>query len=643
MRAYPKICSLVFLLVLCRGALTAQAQAPADRKGPKEAASELRTQEKDKDHQGAASSALQNPAEQAASPVVTDAPELQHFLDHARMLLLRENFAELDKMADAVRSSKARFPGGGWKLSRFYEAVNNGDAGGYETDADWQSHLALLQRWTAARPQSITARLALADAYLRYAWAARGGGSANTVTDQGWRLFQERTKQAAKVLADAAALPSKCPHLYELAQEVALASGADMSQQRAIFEKAIEFEPLYFAYYQRYATALLPKWGGEPGETEAFAEESYRRVGGKQGAHIYFEIASNLCGRCGDFSADGFSWQKLQEGFAALEELYGLSLLKLNRFAFLAATYSDRAVAAKAFLRIGPNWDYTVWGTRARFELQRNWAGLPASPPALAPGPSQPPAPPLASAKLEEMLQFSDKSRNEGNWSESTQMAKQAIKTAEALPGTGVQLGRAYLIIASNEYSQGHIPKAQAMLDKAVSAVAERAGNDSIELALTLAQAALNAQVMNDYARAETNLRKAIEIREKRNGTFDPELSNDLTILGNLCQVRGQSKEAVELYQRAISIREATNSDDLALISPLEQLGMTYQNMGRNDEAESTFLRVLRLMESHFGLSSPTLMDPLSKLASLYHVMGKTADEEQTQKRLRAVQTEPPK
>lgn len=99
----------------------------------------------------------------------------------------------------------------------------------------------------------------------------------------------------------------------------------------------------------------------------------------------------------------------------------------------------------------------------------------------------------------------------------------------------------------------------------------------------------------------------------------------------------------MELYQRAISIREVTNSDDLALISPLEQLGMTYQNMGRNDDAESTFLRVLRLMESHFGLSSPTLMDPLSKLASLYHVMGKTADEEQTQKRLRAVQTEPPK
>jgi hypothetical protein len=282
MRAYPKICSLVFLLVLCRGALTAQVHAPADTKGPDEAASELRTQKNDKDHQGATSSPQQTPAEQAASPVVTDTPELQHFMDQARMLLLRENFAELDKMADAVRSSKARFPGGGWKLSRFYEAVNNRDAGAYETDADWQSHLALLQRWTVARPQSIAARLTLADAYLRYAWAARGEGYANTVTDQDWRLFQERTKQAAKVLADAAALPSKCPHLYELAQEVALASGADMSQQRAIFEKAIAFEPLYFAYYQRYATALLPKWGASRGKRKRLPKRATAELGGSR-------------------------------------------------------------------------------------------------------------------------------------------------------------------------------------------------------------------------------------------------------------------------------------------------------------------------------------------------------------------------
>jgi len=635
----PKIFSLILLLVVCHGALKAEAQTSAEDKSLGDVARESRTKTQATAHSEAVASALQNPAQQTTAAVVTNSPEVDRFIDQAKALLMREDFAELDKMADAVRSSKARVPGGGWKLSRFYEAVNNTTGGGYETDADWQNHLALLQRWTAARPQSITARVALAEAYLSYAWVARGGGYANTVTDQGWQLFQDRTKQAAKVLADATALPSKCPHWYELMQEIALAAGADKSQHRAIFEKAIEFEPLFFAYYQRYAIALLPQWGGEPGDMEAFAEESYRRVGGKEGAHIYFEIASNLCGRCGEFSADGFSWQKLQEGFAALEELYGLTPLKLNRFAFLAATYGDKAVAAKAFLRIGPNWDSTIWGSRAQFESQRSWAGLPASPPATEPTASQPALAPPASARVEQMLELADKGRNEGRWSESTQMAKQAIKTAESLPGTGLQLGRAYLIIANNEYYQGHIPEAQAMLDRAVSAVSQRAGPDSIELASTLAQAAMYAQVMNDYPQAEADLRRAIEIREKTNGPSDRELSNDLTILGNVCRVRGRNKEAMELYQRAISTSEAVQHDSLVLVSPLEQLGMMYQNMGRNEEAESTFLRLLQLMEGHLGLNSPALTDPLSKLVSLYHVMGKTASEERTQARLQAIQT----
>jgi len=314
--------------MFCGCHLTASAQSSTEPKDLGDAARELRNQ-KGANPQ-ATIPAVQNSAKQGAQSFVRDSYELQHFKDEAKALLLREKFAELDKMADTVRSSKARFPGGGWKLSRFYEAVSNADAGGFETERDWAGRLDLLRRWAAARPHSITARTALADTYLRYAWVTRGHGCANTVTDQGWRLFQERAKQSEKILADAAGLPSRCPPWYELTQEVAQALDADRSQQGSIFEKAIEFEPLYFAYYQWYATSLLPKWGGQPGETEAFAEESYRRIGGKEGAHIYFEIASNLCGRCGDFFPEGFSWQKLQEGFDALEELYGISSLKME-------------------------------------------------------------------------------------------------------------------------------------------------------------------------------------------------------------------------------------------------------------------------------------------------------------------------
>ena len=555
-------------------------------------------------------------------------------MENVRALLMRERFDELDKIADEVRSSKARFPGGGWKISRFYEALSKTSAGANATENDWQNHLGLFQRWTSARPKSITARVALGEAYLDYAWAARGNGYANTVTPEGWRLFEERSKQATRVLIDATTLPSKCPHWYEVMQDVALAAGANKNQHRAIFEQAIKFEPLYFAYYQRYAIVLLPKWAGEPGDVKALADETYRRVGGKQGAHLYFEIASNLCGSCGDFSASDFSWPKLQEGFAALEELYGLTPLKLNRFAYLAAAYGDKQVAAKAFLRIGPNWDSSVWGTRARFESQRSWAGPPANSPTASPSEAAPPP----TARVRETLQLAGRATSQGHWSESTQLAQELITIANPLPGTATEIGRAYLIMANNEYQQGHVLEAQSMVNRSISAVSAKAGANSIELASTLDRAALFAQVMNDYVRAEADLRQAIEIREKRNDPSDFEWSNELTLLGNLCRMRNRSKEAIESYQRAIRTHEGDRHNDLSLISPLEQLGLLYQDAHRYEEAKSTLLRLLDLMESHFGLGSPQLASPLSKLADLYHLMGETTSEARMRERLQAVQ-----
>ena len=636
-----KIRSLLVLSAICYGAILAEAQTPTDDKSLGDVARELRNQ---RVATGPAQTGVTSAPQTASPAVVTDSPEVERFMHEANALLMRERFVELDKMADEVRSSKARFPGGGWKLSRFYEALGRMNAGENATETDWQSHLAVFQRWMAARPQSITARVALAEAYLDYAWAARGNGYANTVTGNGWRLFEERSQQAAKVLIEAAALPAKCPYWTELMQQVALAAGADKNQHMAIFEKAIKFEPLYFAYYQRYAQALLLKWKGEPGDIKAFAEETYRRVGGKEGAHIYFEIASNLCGRCGDFSTDDFSWPRLKEGFSALEELYGLTPLKLNRFAFMAAAYGDQQAAARAFLRIGPYWDYSVWGSRARFESQRTWAGLPASPQPAWPAVSQQPdVGPPPTARVAEMLQAAGRATSQGRWSESTELAQQLINTANSLPGTATEIGRAYLIIANNEYRQGRISEAQTMVDRAVSAVAAKAGANSIELASTLDRASMFAQVMNDNARAEADLRRAIEIREKINGTADPGLSNELTMLGNVCRARGQTKEAFELYQRAITTREAVRPDDLALISPLEQLGLLYQDESRYQEAEGTFLRLLNLMEARFGLDSPQLTSPLSKLASLYHVMGKTASEENARARLQMIQNAQPK
>lgn len=575
---------------------------------------------------------------QVANQVVIDSSDLPSLQDSARLLLVEENFSALDKMADDLRQSKARLAGGAWKLFWFYKAVAQVANTGVAPDAEWQAHLALLQRWIDARPKSITARISLAEAYVDYAWSARGHGGSNSVTDQGWKIFRSRGQQAVAILVDAKKLNSRCPHWYYVMHEAALASGSDIAQLRSTFEEATQFEPYYFACYQQYATALLPKWFGEEGDSEAFAEQVYHKIGGKEGAHIYFEIAVSLIDSDSDFVPERFSWAKLQEGFAALDELYGLTQYKVNRFAFMATQYGDRAVAAKAFARIGPNWDQRVWGNEARFEAQRSWAGL-----SLAPEPVQGP-PGIQNTnrnrfgQVVELVDLADQAGNEGRYEDALRSAKAAIKMAEPLPGDKALLAHAYLIVAQNEQRLGHPVEAQKITDKAVFTVSKASGPDSLELATTLVQASIVELTLNDFVREEALLRQAIAIRERTNGDMDPELPNDLAQLAFLCRARGRINEAIETYKQAINLIEASGRN-VGLGPTLEQLGMLYQSIGRYKDAEELFLRSLKITEQLLGTDSPALQAPVSQLVNLYSSIGERDKQKAMQDKLNAIQT----
>ncbi len=118
-------------------------------------------------------------------------------------LLSHHDFDGVEHAADIARSNKSRFPGGPWKLYVFYDAI------------DWNAHLALLQQWVSRKPQSGTAHIALAQAYLHYGSKARGNGSAGTVTDEGWQSYGGRSQMAFSNLKEAATLPGRCPYWYE--------------------------------------------------------------------------------------------------------------------------------------------------------------------------------------------------------------------------------------------------------------------------------------------------------------------------------------------------------------------------------------------------------------------------------------------
>ena len=322
--------------------------------------------------------ASQNAQPKTSSSQNSDVAVINLYYQTISSLLAQSKFNELDALADSARYQKERFSGGGWKLYTFYEftdkpfASNNSPV----TDADWEDHIARLQEWVSLKPSSVTARIALAASYRNYAWKARGNEFADKVTEEGWRLFQKRTALEKFTLQNAAKLSTKCPHWYYLMIGIATAEGWDNTKTRALLEESISLEPEYYYSYQAYANYLLPKWHGEEGDSERFVDEISERIGGESGDMMYYEIARDMdCSVCGDSEhLQRMSWQKIKRGYAATEQRYGVSTLKMNQMAYGAVRLWDVSFAQTLFARIGENWNWGTWGTKENFDKTKAWA-----------------------------------------------------------------------------------------------------------------------------------------------------------------------------------------------------------------------------------------------------------------------------
>jgi len=309
-------------------------------------------------------------------PSAGDASDNQGFIHYKaaiQQLFAAHKFEELDCIAHAARASKARFAGGRWKLAALYVALEA--PRGHATEEDWTTHLKTLNRWVSAKPQSITARVALAQAYSRYAWSARGSDASDTVTKSGWKLFDQRIEKARNILEEASQLKTKCPHWYFVMQRVELAQGWDLAKATALFDQAVAFEPDYQYYYRSHAHYLSPEWHGEEGDAQKFAQQVADHVGGVKGDILYFQIATELICHCQvEAHLKLMSWPRIQKGIAELAKQNGESLTNLNVLAYMAMKQGDIVMAHRMFSRIGDDWDQDIWRAKEYFDSSMRWA-----------------------------------------------------------------------------------------------------------------------------------------------------------------------------------------------------------------------------------------------------------------------------
>lgn len=263
----------------------------------------------------------------------------------ARARIWNKEYDRLEQAAATWRASKAECQSGQWRLTLFYGGLGQ-LPNTPENDQKWISNT---REWVKTKPESITARVALAVVLTNYAWQARGGGTFDTVTEDGWRLFKERLTEARQVLREAKTLKAKCPHWWAAAQVVARGQNWPLAAYDGLFKEAITFEPDYFNFYSEKATNLFARWHGEEGDSLQFALEASNHRGGDKGDLLYARLMCFLYGSVPGLTADPtIVFEKLDRGFAQWDKKSANDIVIKAMWArYLRATGSPKNEASR--------------------------------------------------------------------------------------------------------------------------------------------------------------------------------------------------------------------------------------------------------------------------------------------------------
>lgn len=308
-------------------------------------------------------------------------------------LLAAKKFEAIEKMANEARDKKVRLPGGYWKLDSVYNGLTQfyADYQAQEiSDEMWQNRLELLRRWKESAPRSITARVALAEAYIEYGWFARGSGYMNTVSSENRALLAQRIELAKNELAEARKMDIYCPRLYRERLYLGMTEGAPLEEFNQLFDEAVAREPNYLQAYLVKSENLTPKWNGENGDWQRFVDSLPGKLAtlDTDEADIIYSIVvvNKLREQSLHVNWAMISSDRLKKGFDDLEKKYGSDNLRLNQFAFAFILTNDTDAAKPIFKRIGDDYNREIWGEQT-FKQMREVAekGFPPKPPGFTP------------------------------------------------------------------------------------------------------------------------------------------------------------------------------------------------------------------------------------------------------------------
>ncbi|MGZ8829610.1 MAG: hypothetical protein ACXW2Q_04455, partial [Thermoanaerobaculia bacterium] len=319
-------------------------------------------------------------AKPAAEPkMAPSAEEKRAFDNDVKRMVEEKRFEALDRLGSELRKSREPFSDGFIKAVELHQVLSAALSFGGE-----QKHLGLLEEWRRRMPTSATASIAAANAYVEYAFVARGGGLGGTVTESASRKFDRLTTKASAILDEASAFANGDPE-YDLARASAFSLTSCSRLLQFAYDKDVA-QRRYVPTFARIANFLLPRWCGSPDEYRKFAEFAAQSMEPERADEVYgrlgfyalsVEVNSPIGEPTPFFAAYQFDWNRMKRGLRDFIHRQPGDAERYQMLAFSAWKAGDRPVAREMFERPELAWTperEDVWRGSAFYDQARDWS-----------------------------------------------------------------------------------------------------------------------------------------------------------------------------------------------------------------------------------------------------------------------------
>jgi membrane associated rhomboid family serine protease len=269
----------------------------------------------------------------------------------AQRYFVQEEFVDLDELLHVQASHLKDLLDGGSSLRASASGLS--DLFSYSTFTV-DHHMRLLAQWRREVPDSLFPDIVEALMFEDWAWSVRGHGFANEVSAQSWALFAFRNEMAAASLEGILPRALDNPLWQSISMSVSQDRDLGREKLRSLMDDGLRRSPDNSTLYTRMLRALMPRWGGSPGEVREFIDEMTTRAPASEQAALYAELFWRYAELERDdvniFKETGADWPRMKAGFQELMAQHPKSDYVLNVYARFACLAGDQ----KEYDRIRP-------------------------------------------------------------------------------------------------------------------------------------------------------------------------------------------------------------------------------------------------------------------------------------------------